>query len=38
MNFNIENLTDDQKKQLESIGTDAPEEVVLGIITNEGNE
>ena len=38
MNFNIENITDDQKRQLESIGANAPEEVVLGIITNEGNE
>ena len=38
MNFNIENLTDDQKRQLESIGANAPEEVVLGILTNEGDE
>lgn len=38
MNINTENLTDDQKKQLETIGANAPEEVVLGILTNEGDE
>ena len=38
MNINTENLTDDQKKQLESIGANAPEEVILGILTNEGDE